>query len=80
MAEEIVMTVKSNVKQVTQDTKDWSASMSGAEKASAELNQQVDIQNKVLVDMEKELRKLEEAQAKMGKGSWKDSLTGTTKK
>jgi len=70
MAEEIVMTVKSNVAQVTADTQKWTSSLKGAAKEVEELNEDVKIQNKVLIDMEKELIKLEQAQAKLGKGAW----------
>jgi len=80
MAEEIVMTVKSNIKQVAEDTKAWEGSLKGAAKELNELTTDVKTQNSILIDMEKELIKLEEAQAKMGKGTWKDSLSGTTKK
>jgi len=78
--DEIVMTVKSNIKQVTTETKEFTGSLQGATKASDDLKKSVSVQNSVLIDMEKELLKLEEAQAKMGKGTWKDSLTGTTRK
>ena len=74
------MTVKSNLKQVTTETKEFTGSLEGATKASDDLKKSVSVQNSVLIDMEKELLKLEEAQAKMGKGTWKDSLTGTTRK
>ena len=80
MADEIVMTVKSNIKQQAADVNEWSTSLKGAAGEAEALTESVKVQNSVLIDMEKELVKLEETQAKLGKGSWKDSLTGTTKK
>ena len=78
--DEIVMTVKSNLKQVTTETKEFTGGLEGATKAADDLKKSVSVQNDVLIEMEKELVKLEEAQAKMGKGTWKDSLSGTTRK
>ena len=81
MADEIVMTVKSNLKQQTEDTKQWTSSLKGAAKEVEELTGDVKNQNTTLISMEKELIKLEQAQAKIGKGAWDPSnLTAKIKK
>jgi DNA repair exonuclease SbcCD ATPase subunit len=72
-ADEIVMTVKSNLSQVAAETKTWETSLKGAAKEVEELTEDVKVQNQVLIDAEKELIKLEAAQAKIGKGAWDPS-------
>ena len=42
MAEELVMTVKSNIKQVTKETEDWGKSLD-------DVNEQIELQNKKLL-------------------------------
>ena len=70
MAEEIVMTVKSNIKQVTADTKEWTGSIDGATKANDDLNSSIDIQKNVINDLEKEMIELKAKQDAIPKGAW----------
>tara|TARA_R110000787_G_scaffold70091_1_gene155830 strand:- start:22644 stop:24575 length:1932 start_codon:yes stop_codon:yes gene_type:complete len=79
MADEVVFNVKSNLQQVAADTKEWESSLKGAAKEVEELTEDVKVQNSVLLDMDKELIKLEKAQAKLN-GAWDPSnLTGKIK-
>jgi len=75
MADKIVLEaeVKSNIGKQAKATEEWGS-------AIKDTSQDLDFQKKILIEMEKDLIALEKAQAKMGKGSWQDSLTGTTKK
>jgi uncharacterized protein (DUF697 family) len=63
MAEELVLDVKSNIKSVTKQTKDW-------QKALEEVNQQIEIQGTVINDLDKDLIKLKAEQDKIPKGAW----------
>jgi hypothetical protein len=74
MADEVVMNVKSNIKQVTKDVKDLTAALSDAEKEFAEVNETVEIQEDVILGLESSLVKLKAQESKMGKGSWEASL------
>ena len=63
MAEELVMTVKSNIKSVTKETKDWS-------KALDDVNEEISIQNEEIVRQERLLIKLKAKQDAIPKGGW----------
>jgi len=63
MAEELVLNIKSNIKSVTKQTKDW-------QKALEEVNQQIEIQGTVINDLDKDLIKLKAEQDKIPKGAW----------
>tara|TARA_R110002020_G_scaffold3583_4_gene15976 strand:+ start:361 stop:2541 length:2181 start_codon:yes stop_codon:yes gene_type:complete len=63
MAEELVMNVKSNVKSVTKETQDWAKSLE-------EVNEQIEIQEKVILDLDKDLIKLKAQQDAIPKGAW----------
>ena len=63
MAEELVMTVKSNFKSVTKETKDWS-------KALDDVNEEISIQNEEIVRQERLLIKLKAKQDAIPKGGW----------
>ena len=80
MAEEIVFDVKSNIKSVTKDTEDYTKSLTDAEKAQKELNEQITIQNKVLNGMEKELVQLKTKQDSIPKGAWYAGMDNLNKK
>jgi|TARA_R110000744_G_scaffold211127_3_gene330271 hypothetical protein len=73
-ADEVVMNVKSNIKQVTADTKDLTKALSDAEKEFAEINEVVSVQNDVIRGLETNLMNLKQTEDKMGKGSWEASL------
>lgn len=75
MADKLVLEaeVKSNIGQQVKATQDWGS-------AIKDTTSDLDFQKKILIEMEKELIELEKTQARIGKGSWQDSLTGTTKK
>jgi len=78
--EEIVFSVKSNIKSVTKDTEDYAKSLTKAEKAQKELNEQISIQNTVLNDMEKELVELKAKQDAIPKGAWYAGMDDLNKK
>ena len=80
MAEEIVFNVKSNIKSVTKDTEDYTKSLTDAEKAQKELNEQITIQNQVLTSMEKELVQLKAKQDSIPKGAWYAGMDDLNKK
>ena len=63
MAEELVMNVKSNIKSVTKETQDWAKSLK-------EVNEQIEIQESVITDLDKDLIKLKAQQDKIPKGAW----------
>ena len=63
MAEELVMNVKSNIKSVTKDTQDWAKSLDN-------VNESLDIQNKVITDLERDLIKLKTKQDAIPKGAF----------
>ena len=75
MAEKVVLEaeVKSNIGKQVKATQEWGSAIKDTSK-------DLDFQKSILIEMEKDLVALEKAQAKMGKGSWQDSLTGTTQK
>jgi DNA repair exonuclease SbcCD ATPase subunit len=76
MAEELVMNVKSNIKSVTKETQDWAKSLK-------EVNEQIEIQEKVITSLDKDLIKLKAQQDKIPKGAWvagMDSLNAKIKK
>ena len=64
MAKEVLeMEVKSNIKGVTKDTKDWVKTLDN-------VNESLNIQNKVITDLEKDLIKLKAKQDAIPKGAW----------
>ncbi len=63
MAEELVFEVKSNLKSVTKETKDWTKSLD-------DVNEQIKLQNKEIIAQERELIKLKAQQDKLSKGGW----------
>ena len=63
MAEELVLDVKSNIKSVTKETKDWS-------KALDDVNEEISIQNEEIVRQERLLIKLKAKQDAIPKGGW----------
>ena len=73
MAEELVMTVNSNIKQVTKETQDWG-------KTLGEVNDQIKIQNKVVTDLEKELIELKAKQDAIPKGAFYSGMGDLNKK
>ena len=62
MAEELEMNVKSNIESVTKETQDWAKSLK-------EVNKQIEIQEKVITDLDKDLIKLKEQQDAIPKGA-----------
>jgi len=73
MAEELVMNVKSNIKGVTQETKDWNKSLDN-------VNESIIIQNKVITDLEKDLIKLKAQQDAIPKGAFFAGMGDLNKK
>ena len=63
MAEELIMNVKSNVKQVTTDTNEYKTSIEG-------VNDKINDTNRFLIKQEKELIKLKAQQDAIPKGAW----------
>ena len=64
MAKEVLeMEVKSNIKGVTKDTQDWVKTLDN-------VNESLNIQNKVITDLEKDLIKLKAKQDAIPKGAW----------
>jgi hypothetical protein len=63
MAEELIMNVKSNVKQVTQDTTQYKKSLE-------QVNEEVSLQTSYIIAQEKELIKLKAQQDAIPKGAW----------
>ena len=65
MADKLVLEaeVKSNIKTATKDTQDWNKTLETT-------NEQLDIQRKVLTDLEKQLLQLKAKQDAIPKGSW----------
>ena len=73
MAEELVMNVKSNIKSVTKETQDWAKSLK-------ELNEQIEIQEKVITDLDKDLIKLKAKQDSIPKGAYYAGMSNLNKK
>ena len=73
MAEELVMNVKSNIKSVTKETQDWAKSLK-------EVNEQIEIQEKVITNLDKDLIKLKAQQDKIPKGAWVAGMGKLNKK
>ena len=70
MAEELYMSIKTDVKSATKDTQDYTKSLKGAQDNVKEINEQLAIQNKYILEQEKELLKLKQAQDAIPKGAW----------
>jgi len=78
--EEIVMEIKANVKPATKQVEEFTKSLTNAEKAQKELNEQISIQNQVLNDMEKELVELKATQDAIPKGAFYAGMDDLNKK
>ena len=63
MAEELYLDVKTNIGQVTEDTKDYKKSLE-------QVNEEINLQTKYIIDQEKELIKLKAKQDAIPKGGW----------
>ena len=75
MAEELVLTVKSNIKQQTKDADDYARSL-------GDVNESIKLQNKFLNDTKSELIRLKAKQDSIPKGAWyagMDSLNAKIK-
>lgn len=70
MAEEIYMSIKSDVKSATQDTQEYANTLKGAKDNVKEVNEQLSIQNRVIIDLEKELLRLQQIQDSIPKGAF----------
>ena len=73
MAEELVMNVKSNIKAVTKETKDWGKTLDN-------VNESLNIQNKVITDLERDLIKLKAKQDAIPKGAFYAGMGDLNKK
>ena len=73
MAEELVLDVKSNIKSVTKETKDWAKSLK-------EVNEQISIQESVITDLEKDLIKLKAQQDAIPKGAYVQGMDKLNRK
>ena len=73
MAEELVFEVKSNLKSVTKETKDWTKSLD-------DVNEQIKLQNKEIIAQERELIKLKAQQDKLSKGGWSAGMSKLNQK
>jgi hypothetical protein len=73
MAEELVLDVKSNIKSVTKETKDWAKSLK-------DVNEQISIQESVITDLEKDLIKLKAQQDAIPKGAYVQGMDKLNKK
>jgi hypothetical protein len=71
--EELVLDVKTNIGKTTKETKDWA-------KELEEVNEQIVIQDKVLIDLEKELLKLKKTQDSIPKGAYYAGMSDLNKK
>ena len=80
MDEEIVMTIKAEIAPATKQVEEFTKSLTDAEKAQKELNEQITIQNKVLNGMEKELVQLKTKQDSIPKGAWYAGMDNLNKK
>ena len=63
MAEELYLDVKTNIGQVTKDTKEYKKSLE-------QVNEEINLQTKYIIDQEKELIKLKAKQDAIPKGGW----------
>jgi hypothetical protein len=73
MAEELVLTVKSNIKQQTKDAEDYARSL-------GQVNESINLQNKFLNDTKKELIRLKAIQDSIPKGAWHAGKAALNKK
>tara|TARA_R100001443_G_scaffold110572_4_gene122629 strand:- start:3229 stop:5142 length:1914 start_codon:yes stop_codon:yes gene_type:complete len=74
MAKEVLeYEVKSNIKSVTKDTQDWGKSLDNVTKS-------IEVQEKVLNDLEKELIQLKSKQDSIPKGAWYAGMDDLNKK
>jgi len=77
---EIVMSVKADIKSAKKQFDDLNKSIEKTDQSQKDLNATIKEQNQILFELEAELIELERIQAEIGKGTWQDSMTGTTKK
>ena len=71
--EELILDVKTNIGKTAKETKDWA-------KELEEVNEQIVIQDKVIIDLEKELLKLKKIQDSIPKGSYYAGMSDLNKK
>ena len=77
---EIVMSVKADIKSAKKQFDDLNKSIEKTEQSQKNLNDVIKEQNQIVYELEAELIELERIQAKIGKGTWQDSITGTSRK
>jgi len=83
MAEEIYMSIKSDVKSATQDTQEYANTLKKAQGNVKEVNASLQAQNKFILDQEKELLKLKAIQDSIPEGAFyagQPKLTADIKK
>lgn len=80
MAESMEFNLKANIGSVAKDMEKLETATKGVEQAFIDANKKVEEQEAILSLLEKELIKLQRKQAEVGKGTYQDSLTKTTKK
>ena len=80
MAEELYMSIKTDVKSATKETQDYTKSLKGAKDNVKEINEQLSVQNKYILEQEKELLKLKQAQDAIPKGAWYAGMDDLNKK
>tara|TARA_R100001463_G_C3545094_1_gene222635 strand:- start:182 stop:2410 length:2229 start_codon:yes stop_codon:yes gene_type:complete len=68
--EEIYMSIKTDVKSASQDTKQYAKTLEQAKGNVKELNDSLAAQNKYIFEQEKELNKLKQIQDSIPKGAW----------
>lgn len=78
--EKMVFSIEADVKPATKQVDDFTKSLTSAEKAQKELNEQISIQNKVLNDLEKELVELKSKQDAIPKGAFYAGMDDLNKK
>lgn len=78
MAEEIYMSIKTDVKSATKDTQEYGKSIQSSQQKLQSLNSTLKEQKDILMFLQKEQIKLEQAQAKMS--DWEKSISGSSKK
>jgi len=76
----MVFSIEADVKPATKQVDDFTKSLTSAEKAQKELNEQISIQNKVLNDLEKELVELKSTQDAIPKGAFYAGMDDLNKK